>query len=102
MPEATAITLPYARAVNGQRIPFIYDENIGFFVGAKVVEHAPRARPRARVLVMVSQMDKEGFGACSNHGECAAVCPKGIGLSAIAGLNRAWLAAALKGPETES
>ena len=33
-------------------------------------------------------MGREVFGACSNHGECEAVCPKGIPLEFIAGLNR--------------
>ncbi|MDG2446057.1 MAG: succinate dehydrogenase/fumarate reductase iron-sulfur subunit [Thermodesulfobacteriota bacteirum] len=37
-----------------------------------------------RVKSMVDTMDSEGFGACSNHGECEAVCPKGISISNIA------------------
>ena len=37
-----------------------------------------------RVKSMVDSMDSEGFGACSNHGECEAVCPKGISISNIA------------------
>src|SRR5690606_3117253 len=43
---------------------------------------------RPRVLNMVERMDAEGFGACSNEGECEAVCPKGISLTNIATLNR--------------
>jgi transforming growth factor-beta-induced protein len=35
--EATAITLPFAQALNGQRIPFVYDENVGFFVDGALV-----------------------------------------------------------------
>jgi len=42
----------------------------------------------ARVLGMVERMDAEGFGACSNEGECEAVCPKGISLSNIGAMNR--------------
>ena len=49
-----------------------------------------------RTLAMVSAMDEAGFGACSNHGECEAVCPKGITLSAIAQLNRDYARAAIK------
>ena len=41
-----------------------------------------------RTKDMVGQMDAEGFGGCTNHGECAAVCPKGIPLTAIARMNR--------------
>jgi ferredoxin len=33
---------------------------------------------------MVAQMDREGFGDCSNHGECEAVCPKNISIKNIA------------------
>ncbi len=40
-----------------------------------------------RVLRMVSQMDKEGFGGCTNMGECAAACPKEISLDFIARMN---------------
>jgi succinate dehydrogenase / fumarate reductase iron-sulfur subunit len=40
-------------------------------------------------------MDKEGFGSCSNEGECEAVCPKGISLTNIATMNREWWRARL-------
>jgi succinate dehydrogenase iron-sulfur subunit len=54
-----------------------------------------------RVERMVEQMDAEGFGSCSNEGECEAVCPKGISISAIARMNRDYLKASLLGrPET--
>ena len=42
---------------------------------------------------MVAQMDKEGFGFCSNIGSCAAECPVGITLENIATLNREYLVA---------
>ncbi len=51
---------------------------------------------RPRVLKMVERMDAEGFGACSNEGECEAVCPKGISLTNIATLNREWWKAKLR------
>ena len=44
---------------------------------------------------MVSQMDAEGFGHCTSHKECEAVCPKGISIENIARMNREYLAAAL-------
>jgi succinate dehydrogenase / fumarate reductase iron-sulfur subunit len=46
---------------------------------------------------MVAAADGEGFGGCSLHGECEAVCPKGIGLGVIARMNRDHLHAALGG-----
>ena len=44
---------------------------------------------------MVDQMDEEGFGNCSNHGECEAVCPKEISISTIASMKRDYVKAAL-------
>lgn len=62
------------------------------FVGAKVSQYAllPQGRSEAatRVQNMIAQMDEEGFGACSNHAECEAVCPKGISIQNIARLRR--------------
>ncbi len=49
-----------------------------------------------RVVAMIEQMEKEGFGACSNEGECEAVCPKGISLSNIARMNREYISAGLR------
>lgn len=42
----------------------------------------------ARVRMMLAQMDAEGFGYCSNHRECEAVCPKEIDIGRIARMNR--------------
>lgn len=49
-----------------------------------------------RVLAMVKAMDDEGFGNCTNFGECQAVCPKGVSLDFIAKLNRDYLSANVK------
>jgi len=46
---------------------------------------------------MVEQMDKEGFGNCTNEGECEAACPKSISISYIAKLNREVVRAKLFG-----
>ncbi len=46
----------------------------------------------ARVESMVDQMDKEGFGACSNTGACEVECPKGISIENIARMNRGYIA----------
>jgi succinate dehydrogenase / fumarate reductase, iron-sulfur subunit len=48
-----------------------------------------------RVLAMVTRMDNEGFGSCSNEGECEAVCPKEISIQGIARMNRDYLRATL-------
>jgi succinate dehydrogenase / fumarate reductase, iron-sulfur subunit len=48
-----------------------------------------------RVLAMVARMDTEGFGSCSNEGECEAVCPKEISIQSIARMNRDYLRATL-------
>lgn len=62
------------------------------FVGAKISQLAllPQGHPerRQRVQRMIAQMDLEGFGNCSNHGECEAVCPKEITIDGIARLRR--------------
>jgi succinate dehydrogenase / fumarate reductase, iron-sulfur subunit len=50
---------------------------------------------KRRTLKMVAQMDKEGFGMCSNIGACSAECPKEISLENIARLNRAYISASL-------
>lgn len=50
-----------------------------------------------RAVLMVNQMDAEGFGGCTNIGECEAVCPKEISLDFIAMMNRDLLRASLMG-----
>ena len=72
------------------------------FVAAKAAHLGllPQGRPEqeTRVQAMVAQMDAEGFGHCTNHNECEAVCPKGIPVSFIARLNRDFLLAAASAP----
>ncbi len=67
------------------------------FTSAKVSQLAllPQGNPerRTRVTNMVNQMDKEGFGACSNIGACEAECPKEISLEHIARMNREYVSA---------
>jgi succinate dehydrogenase / fumarate reductase, iron-sulfur subunit len=69
------------------------------FLSAKVSHLAllPQGEPerKTRVLDMVAQMDKEGFGACTNTGACEAVCPKEISMANIARLNGEYLGAGL-------
>jgi len=67
------------------------------FVSAKVSQLAqlPQGEPEraTRALNMVAQMDKEGFGSCTNTGACEAECPKEISLTNIARLNREFIRA---------
>lgn len=67
------------------------------FVAAKVSQFAklPQGRIEAkeRVKKMVAEMDKLGFGACTNTGACEAECPKNISISHIARLNREYFTA---------
>jgi succinate dehydrogenase / fumarate reductase iron-sulfur subunit len=69
------------------------------FVGAKVSHLAmlPQGEPerKTRVMDMITQMDKEGFGACTATGACEATCPKGISITNIARLNKEYLVAGL-------
>ena len=62
------------------------------FVAAKVSHLGllPQGQPErdTRVVDMVARRDAEGFGACTNHGECMAACPKEISIDFIAQLNR--------------
>ena len=65
------------------------------FVAAKVRHLAlmPQGQPERaqRVRAMVRAMDAEGFGNCTNHFECGAVCPKGISVAHIAEFNREYM-----------
>lgn len=69
------------------------------FVSAKVSQLAllPQGVPEkeTRVMNMVAQMDKEGFGNCTNTYACEAECPKGISVANIARMNREYLGASL-------
>jgi len=70
------------------------------FTAAKVthLNALPQGQPEReeRTLNMVAAMGREEFGTCSNHAECEAVCPKGIPLEFIAGLNRDLIRAAFR------
>ncbi|OYT15211.1 MAG: succinate dehydrogenase [Bacteroidetes bacterium 4572_77] len=65
------------------------------FTGSKISHLASLPQGKVersnRIKAMVEQMDKEGFGACSNHYECEAVCPKGLSVSFISKMNRELL-----------
>ena len=70
------------------------------FTAAKITHLAmlPQGQPERmrRAKAMVAQNDAEGFGGCTNIGECASVCPKGIPLESISQLNRDLIASLFK------
>jgi ferredoxin len=67
------------------------------FTGAKITHLGvlPQGQPERerRALSMVAQMNAEGFGNCTNIGECTGVCPKEIPLEVIANMNRDYVCA---------
>jgi len=70
------------------------------FTAAKVTHLGvlPQGQPErdSRVIAMVAQMDDEGFGSCTNIGECAAACPKEISLDTISRMNRDLMKAGIR------
>lgn len=71
------------------------------FMSAKISQLAllPQGHPERvrRVTAMIECADAEGFGSCSNEGECEAVCPKEIPISNIARMTREYMKAVLVG-----
>ena len=69
------------------------------FVSAKISQLSllPQGQPERgeRVAKMISKMDEEGFGNCTNTGACEVECPKGISIKNIAKMNREFLKAKL-------
>ncbi|MEW6741658.1 MAG: succinate dehydrogenase/fumarate reductase iron-sulfur subunit [Planctomycetota bacterium] len=108
-PEANSILIPKANADRafdaaacigcGACVAACPNASAMLFTAAKVSHLGllPQGQPerRARVLSMVTQMDKEGFGGCTNHRECQAACPKRVSVDFIARMNRDYLCASL-------
>ncbi|MCI0468761.1 MAG: succinate dehydrogenase/fumarate reductase iron-sulfur subunit [Nitrospirae bacterium] len=109
VPDANAILIPKPdaeKAMDGAEcigcgacVAACPNGSATLFVASKVGHLAmlPQGRIEAasRVCSMTESMVKEGFGGCSNHYECEAVCPKGIKVSFIAQMNREFIKAAL-------
>jgi len=105
--DANAILVPkadadaafdYAACIGcGACVAMCPNASAALFTGAKIshLGHLPQGQPERddRALRMVEQMDAEGFGSCTNIGECAAVCPKEIPLDVISFMNRDLLRA---------
>lgn len=106
-PDAHATPVPKADADNaftnaacigcGACVAACPNGSASLFTAAKVMHLnvLPQGAPErtSRVLRMVEEMDAEGFGGCTNTGECTNACPKGIPLESIAGMNREFLRA---------
>ena len=79
------------------------NSSASLFTGAKLahLNRLPQGKMERmeRTVAMVEQMEKEGFGDCSNFAECEAVCPKGISISAIAEMRRNYMKAVWAGEE---
>lgn len=106
-PDANTIIIPKEELENafdfaacigcGACVAACPNASASLFTGAKIAHLAglPQGKPerKERVVAMVKQMQIEGFGDCSNHAECEAVCPKGISISAIAIMRREYIKA---------
>ena len=109
-PEASSVPVPYDVAESamdaaacigcGACVAACPNASASLFVGAKIAHLArmPQGHQEReqRVRAMVDQMDKEGFGNCSNHAECEAVCPKEISIQVIAKMRREHIRAGVK------
>lgn len=73
------------------------NSSASLFTGAKLahLNSLPQGKPERakRTVAMVDQMEKEGFGDCSNYAECEAVCPVGISISSIAEMRKEYVKA---------
>lgn len=96
--DAAEMAMDFAACIGcGACVAACPNASASLFVAAKVSQFAllPQGTPEAKIRVakMVMQMDDEQFGACSNHGECEAVCPKEISISSIARMRREYIKA---------
>ena len=110
-PEANAVLVPKEQADHGfdaaacigcgACVAACPNGSAMLFAGAKVTHLGmlPQGQPEraSRALAMIAQHDDEGFGACTQIGECTAVCPKDIQLDVISRFDRDVLSARIRG-----
>ncbi len=101
-PEANSVPVPRDKALRsfnmatcigcGACVAACPNGSASLFMGAKITHlgELPQGQPErdTRVVDMVGQHDHEGFGGCTNIGECAGACPKEIPLDVISQLNK--------------
>ena len=101
-PEANSVPAPRDKAMRafnvatcigcGACVAACPNGSASLFLGAKITHlgELPQGQPErmGRVASMVAQHDAEGFGGCTNIGECTAACPKEIPLDVISQLNK--------------
>ncbi len=104
-PEAHSLPVPRAQAEEafenaacigcGACVAVCKNASASLFTAAKMSHLAllPHGQPEAkqRAIKMVQQMEKEGFGSCTNTGACSKACPKEISITAIARMNKEYI-----------
>ena len=110
-PEANSVPAPRDKAMRafnvatcigcGACVAACPNGSASLFMGAKITHlgELPQGQPEryTRVVDMVAQHDAEGFGGCTNIGECTAACPKEIPLDVISQLNKDFRTAVKNG-----
>lgn len=96
--EAADLSMDAAACIGcGACVAMCPNASAALFTGAKMTHLGllPQGQPErtSRAMAMVAQANAEGFGSCTNIGECEAVCPKEIKLEVIARMNRDFLRA---------
>ena len=90
----------FSRVHRLRRVRGGLQERVGALFHEREISHLAvlpqgEAERTRRVVAMIERADAEGFGSCSNEGECEAVCPKEIPISNIARMTREYVRAAL-------
>jgi succinate dehydrogenase / fumarate reductase iron-sulfur subunit len=94
--EQAALAFEAAACIGcGACVASCRNASASLFVAAKLAHlgQLPQGQPerRQRARAMQAQMNAEGFGSCSSHLECEAVCPKQISADWISWMRReAW------------